>query len=132
MQSPVKRPNFESDPTLTPDYPGIQDAEDMSEWNPPFPVDLDLVRAKDERFWDEYGATPKAFVAAETGRRLWATRFGTTTSARIGAAPAAGVEGTFDRLRAGLASRLSPASFGLEFRPVKEAGLRAAVGATGP
>ncbi|MFM8534149.1 MAG: ABC transporter permease, partial [Acidimicrobiia bacterium] len=29
-----------ADPTLTPEYPGISDARDMTSWDPPFPVDL--------------------------------------------------------------------------------------------
>ena len=35
------------DPSLTPRYPGIQEAGDMSDWDPPFPVDLSLIRPKD-------------------------------------------------------------------------------------
>ena len=37
-----------SDPGLTPDFPGISDAEDMGEWDPSFPVDLSLVGERDE------------------------------------------------------------------------------------
>ncbi len=36
-----------ADPTLTPDYPGISDAADMTSWDPPFPVDLQRIRQKD-------------------------------------------------------------------------------------
>jgi ABC-type antimicrobial peptide transport system permease subunit len=119
-----------ADPSLTPDYPGIQDAEDISAWEPPFPVDLDRIRTEDELYWDRYGATPKAFVAGATGRRLWSTRFGSLTSVRIGA-PAGGdlgdVRARFER---GLLDRLSPEEFGLRFRPVKQEGLRASRGAT--
>ena len=44
------------DRTLTPDYPGISDAADMTSWDPPFPVDLKRVRPKDEDYWDRYRA----------------------------------------------------------------------------
>jgi putative ABC transport system permease protein len=33
------------DQTLTPEYPGISDAADITAWDPPFPVDLKKVRA---------------------------------------------------------------------------------------
>jgi ABC-type antimicrobial peptide transport system permease subunit len=119
-----------ADRALTPDYPGVQEAEDISAWNPPFPVDLARIRTEDELYWDEHGATPKAFVSEATGRRLWATRFGSTTSIRIGA-PAGGDLGNMEAsFRQALIERLSPEAFGLSFRPVKDEGLRAATGAT--
>ncbi len=54
------------DKTLTPDFPGIADADNMADWDPPFPVDLNLIRTKDEDYWDKYRGTPKAFVSEET------------------------------------------------------------------
>jgi putative ABC transport system permease protein len=39
-----------------------------------------LIREEDEDYWDERGATPKAFVSEATGRKLWSTRFGSTRS----------------------------------------------------
>lgn len=119
-----------ADPSLTPDYPGIQDAGDMTDWDPPFPVDLGLIRPKDEQYWDEHRATPKAFVSEETGRRLWATRFGTTTAVRIGAPEGLELKTFEGKLRRGLLSKLDPQAFGLGFQPVRAEGLRAAAGAT--
>jgi ABC-type antimicrobial peptide transport system permease subunit len=72
-----------ADRRLTPDYPGIEDTDNIADWDPPFPVDLALVRPEDERYWDEHGATPKAFVGAETAAELWATRYGSITSIRL-------------------------------------------------
>jgi len=119
-----------ADRTLTPEYPGIQEAEDLASWDPPFPVDLDLVRDKDEEYWDDHGATPKAFVGAVTGDALWSTRFGTTTSARIGIAPGKTLDETMESFRLGMLAEIPPASFGLSFRPLKAEGLGAAEGAT--
>jgi ABC-type lipoprotein release transport system permease subunit len=119
-----------ADPSLTPDYPGIQNAEDISAWEPPFPVDLDSIRTEDELYWDRHGAAPKAFVARETGERLWSTRFGSTTAIRIGAPAGIDLGDVRTRFRHGLLERLSPEEFGLSFRPVKQEGLRAARGAT--
>ena len=119
-----------ADRSLTPEYPGIQEAEDLASWDPPFPVDLDLVRDKDEQYWDDHGATPKGFVGAVTGNALWATRFGTTTSARIGVAPGSSLDATIEAFRRGMLEEIPPASFGLSFRPLKADGLGAAKGAT--
>lgn len=119
-----------ADPTLTPEYPGIQEAEDLASWDPPFPIDLNLVRDKDEVYWDRFGATPKAFVSAATGEELWSTRFGHTTSVRVGAAPGRTVEDTMEAFRRGMLAVLPPASLGLAFRPLKAQGLSAANGAT--
>ena len=115
---------------LVPDYPGLQEAEDISAWDPPFPVDLSLIRKKDEAYWDSYGATPKAFLSEGTGRRLWKTRFGSTTSIQVGAAPGEDLLETRRRLRRGLLEELPPESLGFSFRPVRKEGLEAATGAT--
>jgi ABC-type lipoprotein release transport system permease subunit len=73
------------DATLTPDYPGITDAGDVTSWDPPFPVDMRRVRDEDERYWDTWRAAPKAFVTPETGRRLWPSPFGSISSLRVSA-----------------------------------------------
>ena len=117
-----------ADATLTPEYPGIQDAEDMAAWDPPFEVDLSLIRDEDEDYWDDYGAVPKAFVSTATAKALWSTRFGSTTSARIGAPD--GTDAAAEALRAGLLARMSPEAFHLQFQSVKSEGLAAAQGAT--
>ena len=119
-----------ADPDVTPDYPGIRDAEDMSAWDPPFPVELGLIREKDEQYWDDHGPTPKAFVARDTGRDLWSTRYGSTTSVRIGVIPGESLEGTEQQFRDRLRAELPPDAFGMRFRNVKADGLNAAVGAT--
>jgi len=126
----VEMEGLGADSSLTPEYPGIQDARDMSAWDPPFPVDLSLVRPKDEDYWDDHGATPKLFVAEATGRRLWSTRFGSTTSARIGVPDGGTPAELEERLRTLFLDTLSPESRGLSFRPVRVEGLRAAQGAT--
>jgi ABC-type lipoprotein release transport system permease subunit len=118
------------DPELTPAYPGISDSSDMSSWDPPFPIDLNTIRPKDEDYWDRFQATPKAFVTAAAGSRLWRNRFGELTSLRI-ENPASGVtESLQQRVTADFLAEISPASLGFEFRPVKAQGLEAAKGAT--
>ena len=65
------------DRTLTPDFPGVADADNMSDWDPTFPVDLSRIRDRDEAYWDEFRATPKLFVGLDYGAGLWSSRFAT-------------------------------------------------------
>ena len=51
-----------------PEYPGISDAPTMSDWDPPFPMDLGRIRKADEEYWDRYRATPKAFLPLRSVR----------------------------------------------------------------
>ncbi|MEM7480396.1 MAG: ABC transporter permease [Acidobacteriota bacterium] len=122
------------DPRLTPEFPGIAEAGDISSWDPPFPVDLDAVTERDEDYWDRYRAAPKGFVAPAAGARLWSNRFGELTSLRL--APAADFEGSDGlaalepSLRSELPGRLPLDATGLTFLAVKERGLEGASGAT--
>ncbi|HYW81108.1 MAG TPA: ABC transporter permease, partial [Thermoguttaceae bacterium] len=52
-----------ADEDFTPKVPGITDQLTMGEWNPPFPYDPGRIRDKDEEYWDDHRATPKAFVS---------------------------------------------------------------------
>lgn len=72
-----------ADRDLTPEYPGITDSDRLTDWDPPFPIDLTRVRPTDEDYWRRYRTTPKAFVSLETGQDLWRTRYGSLTSLRI-------------------------------------------------
>ena len=118
------------DDQLTPEFPGIEGADDMSAWDPPFPVDLDAIRDRDEAYWDIYGAAPKAFVSEAVGRRLWRSRFGDLTSIRM--APAAGqsVADLERSLESDLTRFVDLPAAGLSVRPLKEEGLRGSQGAT--
>ena len=71
------------DQTLTPDYPGISDAADITAWDPPFPVDLKRVTKKDEDYWDQYRAAPKAIITVRDAQRLWGSRWGKVSSLRL-------------------------------------------------
>ncbi len=119
-----------NDRRLTPDYPGIENTDNISDWDPPFPVDLRRVRTADEDYWDEYGATPKAFVSEEFAAELWGTRYGNVTSIRLrppGAVPVDEFNATFE---AALLDRLNFSQFGMRFLEIRADGLRAASGAT--
>ena len=118
------------DPSLTPDFPGIHDADDMAKWEPPFPIDLHQVRSKDEAYWDEFGGAPKAFVSEKTGQQLWSSRFGDLTSIRIGALSGADVKAAKANFQKGLREKIRPEQVGFVFQPVKVQGFEAASGAT--
>jgi putative ABC transport system permease protein len=72
-----------ADRDLVPDYPGITEAETFSEWDPPFPIDLNRIRPQDEDYWKKFRTTPKAFVPLGVGQKLWQSRFGKLTSLRV-------------------------------------------------
>ncbi len=118
------------DRELTPRYPGIQEAGDMSAWSPPFPLDLDRIRPQDEAYWDEYGTAPKAFVSEGTGKKLWGSRHGSLTALRLGARPGeepAAAAADFERA---FLAAVQPQQLGMNFIPVRERSLEAAEGAT--
>jgi ABC-type antimicrobial peptide transport system permease subunit len=151
------------DRAFTPEVPGVTDQRSINDWSrpgrtPPFPFDASLVRSKDEQYWHQHRATPKAFVSLATGRKLWASRFGQTTSIRVAPGPqvaerdhaalaAAGPTATrriggpalasaslshptltVERLRGRIA--IDPATMGFVFQPVKRQGLAASAGTT--
>ena len=72
-----------ADRRLAPEYPGITQAESVSDWDPPFPIDLSRVHPQDEAYRKQYRTTPKAFIAYERGRELWQSRYGALTSLRF-------------------------------------------------
>lgn len=119
-----------ADRELTPKFPGVHDADDMSDWDAPFPVDFNRIRPRDEAYWDEFGATPKAFVSAATGDRLWSSRFGSLTAIRFGAIPGKDLGMTQTIFQDQLLKMINPEQMGFVFQPVKAQGLDAASGAT--
>ena len=119
-----------ADEKLSPDYPGLGDANNMADWEAPFPIDLSRVRPKDEDYWDTYRDAPKAFVSVATGQRLWKSRFGVLTAIRIGAIAGEDIETTAKRFEDRLLKSIAPESAGLIFQPVKQQGLAASAGAT--
>ena len=119
-----------ADQDMIPEFPGIHDTADMSEWESPFPIDYTLVRDKDETYWDEYGATPKAFIPLEIGKQLWQNRFGDLTTIRMGAAPDIDIQGTQTRFETEFLKKIQPEQVGFQFLSVQADGLQAATGAT--
>ncbi|MBN2241654.1 MAG: ABC transporter permease [Acidobacteria bacterium] len=118
------------DTSLSPEIPGITEAGSMGEWDPPFPLDLGRIRERDERYWDRWRATPKAFVPLAVGQQLWRSRFGGLTSIRFAPAEGAGVSAAREAFRLSLLGGLNPEGSGFRIQSVKESGLAASSGST--
>ncbi|HKG47445.1 MAG TPA: FtsX-like permease family protein [Pyrinomonadaceae bacterium] len=122
---------FAADRDLVPEYPGITESEDMSAWDPPFPIDLGRVRKEDEDYWHQYRTTPKAFIPQLMAEKLWETRFGKLTSVRIDAADGKQITPEIVKdFGESLRSKLDPALVGFQVVPVRDQGQSASRGAT--
>lgn len=117
------------DREMTPDYPGITESARVSDWDPPFPVDLKKVRPKDEDYWDRHKGTPKAFLSLADGQRLFGHRLGKTSALRV-LVP----EGDLEAARAGLADELvralDPDRQGISVMAARREALSASRGST--
>jgi putative ABC transport system permease protein len=119
-----------ADRRLAPEYPGITGSDSLADWDPPFPMDLSRVRDEDERYWDAYRTTPKAFIAYERGRELWRTRYGAMTSLRFRLPDGVDPRVAAGTLAAGILGTLQPQAMGVSWYPARQMALEAATGAT--
>ncbi|RKD89974.1 ABC transporter permease [Mangrovibacterium diazotrophicum] len=108
-----------ADQQLMPQIPGLSDAGHCSDWETGVPVDLSLIRPKDENYWNTWKGTPKAFVRLETAQKLWGNSYGEATAVYFGNKSAEQVEKE-------ILSSVSPADLGFQINPVREDGLKAA------
>lgn len=119
-----------ADRQLAPDYPGITGADSFADWDPPFPIDLARVRPQDEKYWNEFRTTPKAFIAYGRGREMWGTRYGGATSVRIPIAEGADPNALLEEVSTQLRAAVQPRALGVGVTPVRQAALAASTGAT--
>ena len=119
-----------ADRDLVPDYPGITDSDRLADWDPPFPIDLGRVRPLDEEYWNQYRATPKAFIPIEVGQKLWRSRQGSTTALRLRGSRATRIPETMERYATALRKELDPLALGLSVYDVRAQSLAASAGAT--
>jgi len=111
---PIK--GWAADRNLTPNFPGLSDSENCSDWDPGLPVDTKKIRNKDEAYWDNHHATPKAFVSINAARQMWSNRFGSLTSLRFDST-------SEEQVSQKILNHFTPADFGLGFIPVQASGL---------
>ena len=105
------------DPGLVPDFPGLRQVDQCSEWSPDFPIDLQLVRPQDEAYWTRYRATPKAILTLAAGQALWSNTFGNLTAIRFHVS-AAESESALD---AAIARRIDPRDLELAWTAIQSA-----------
>ena len=123
LRGVVRMDDSSTDPGFAPPYPGITDAENLADWDPPFPVDFEKLHHRDEEYWDKYRTAPKAFLSIEQGKQLWSentSRFGQATSVRILVSPASDLNETAVKFKTKLLYHLHPSDFGLTFNPLRE------------
>jgi putative ABC transport system permease protein len=125
---PIEGPAADRD--LTPNYPGITNSDRLSDWDPPFPIDLSQVRTVDEEYWRQYRTTPKVFVPLEIGQQLWKTRYGSLTSLRLRAEGDRGLGESLASYGKALRLALDPLLMGFSVRAVRAEDLAASRGAT--
>jgi putative ABC transport system permease protein len=126
-----------ADPDLVPAYPGITETLHMSDWDPPFPVDLKRIRPKDEEYWARHRTTPKAFIPLADGQKLWGHRLGKVTSIRIVAPQGTNLTEAAHSYAATLVPKLLDGNteqrlqaFSLQVTPVRRQALAASGGTT--
>ncbi len=106
---------------LMPDFPGLSDAGSCRDWNAGIPINLDKIRDKDEKYWNTYRGTPKAFISINTGIKLWNNRFGKYTAFRFDKNKA-----EIKVLKNEILENLMPQDLNLVFLPVYEMGINSA------
>lgn len=120
---PITNPFF--DRTLMPDFPGLSDAGNCRDWETGAPVNLNKIREKDEKYWNDFRGTPKAFISLAAGQKLWDNDFGHATAFRF-TADSSGLQSVKNRLMGNLA----PVENGLIVQDVYSEGKTAAANST--
>lgn len=121
------------DAGLTPFIPGVTDVESFSDWDQPFEMEMSRITGRDDAYWADYRATPKAFVSLSTAQKLWKSRYGKATSVRIAGdvypLPEDRLQAIATQLTERIPRQCELATLGLVPMPVLADGLQAAVGA---
>lgn len=122
-----QRPTVYNDTNLTPIVPGVTDQDSINDWDLPFTLKREISKA-DDSYWSEYRLTPKAFLPLADGKRLFGSRFGSTTGLRF-ATDASQDVATLDKR---LMEILTPvqADLGWSIHPIRDAQLTASRGTT--
>jgi len=124
-----------TDRGLAPAITGITDARSVSDWQPPFPIDLRRITPRDDAYWSQYRTAPKAYLSLNSLRALWASgpqgeKADWLTSVRVAVPVAQKMATTMSRFAAQLRQALPPRQAGLTIVPVRRLALTAAKGST--
>jgi len=123
-------PGAASDRGLTPEVRGITDADSFNDWKQPFPMKISRITGRDDDYWKEHRALPKAFVSLKVAQELWKSRYGSLTSLRVALDRDANRDVEKEKFEAALLKQLDAARLGFAVLPVKWQGLYAASGTT--
>lgn len=121
-------PTTANDPDYTPVVEGITDQDSIDDWDPPFPYDNSRIDGDDDAYWENYRTTPKAFIALQTGQKLWGSRFGDVTSFRFPAKKYTDEHALQSKIEDALAPHRQ--QLGFQLLTVRQDALRAAAGTT--
>ncbi len=103
------------DRKLMPEIPGLSDAGNCRDWETSIPINLDMIRDKDESYWKEFGGTPKAFINSGQAVSLWKNRFGAYTQVRFPATT------KYADIEKNILSNLDASELGFQFtQPARE------------
>ncbi len=78
-----KPPTRFNDPDLTPSVPGVTDQDSILDWDLPFALEKGKISDEDDKYWNDYRLTPKAFVPYPIAKQKFGSRFGHATSLMI-------------------------------------------------
>ena len=115
---------------IVPEVKGITDVKTLDKWDAPFPMNSERITDRDHAYWNQYRATPKAFLSLATAQKLWPSRFGKLTSLRVARLPGKDGQAIEQKAASTLLQSLPLDKLGLAFVPVKALGLQAAGGTT--
>ena len=121
VKSIVPMKGIFADQNLMPDLPGLSDAGNCRDWETGVPIELGLIRDRDEDYWDEWKGTPKAFISVSKGKELWHNRFGTYTALRFDAS-----QTNTEHIENSFLSGIEPGDLGFQIESVRKDGYVAA------
>lgn len=108
------------DDSLMPDFPGLTDKKNCSDWDSSLPVDMSKVKDEDNDYWEKYRGTPKALITLAAGQKLWKNRYGSLTALQFSK------EQSADSVTQSLKKTMKAEDFGLQFVSIRESALAAA------
>lgn len=114
-----------ADSTRMPHLPGLSDAGNCREWKAGVPINLDAIRDKDEKYWDEYKGAPKAYVSLDDALKMWSNRFGNYTAVRYPVD-----QFKEQKYKQVFAENINPGDLGMSVEPIREKGVQAAKNGT--
>lgn len=120
------------DSELMPRFPGIYGKDSCGEWDPPIPINFDImeggIQYDDLWYWINYAGTPKAYITLNKAKELWVNDLGEITTVKI--KPTVGTNITDLAVWIGneLNASIGYSDAGITISPVKKEGVDSAEG----